>query len=250
MKQLSKIKIAIVAVAIGYSNTYMTHQAQADNTDPSPAPTFKPLYDATANTRIGHEAELAKQANQDMLSKKYTQACAKYLAAATGPLIQKHFEQARTFLDKMFATAAKMPVADQRQLLLALEEIYSNPGFDRNNYDYWQYEAEQKLKLLQVQPGATAADRLGPLQTLALSYENRGKHREAQSLLLEYRKQLEAMNPAPPEIGWCEIDLAGIYNRSGDVASAQRSFTEATNFSKQHHYQDVYIRALEDHVVP
>src|SRR5580658_10612860 len=98
MKKLSKLKIAIFAAAIGCSSTYMTPQAQGGNTDPATTPIFKPLYDATANTRVGHETELAKQADQDMLSKKYTQACAKYLAAATVPLIQKHFDQARPVL--------------------------------------------------------------------------------------------------------------------------------------------------------
>lgn len=218
----------------------------SDARSPAATASFKEIYDAAINSRQGHETEVDREANQAAREHKYVEATAKYLAAATQPFTQGNFERARPTLDKAFLTAAKIPVADQKEMLSTLSVIVGNTR-DIHDYDIWKYLAQQRLNLMQKQPGTTAAERYTAIQTLAFSCSKHKRYKEAEALLLETLQDLQSIKPVPANVGWCESTLAHVYEDAGDLERAKQYYSQWAQFAREINNSDQLTRALQEY---
>ncbi|MGH9551822.1 MAG: hypothetical protein ACRD3W_20725, partial [Terriglobales bacterium] len=142
--------------------------------------------------------------------------------------------------------AAKSPLSDQKQMLNILSQVVSKTR-DVRDYEVYKYLAQQRLKLLQKQPGTTAADRYREIQTLAFSCSKHKRYAEAEALLLETLQDLESIHPVPDNVGWCESTLARVYEDSGQLEQAKQYLAKWTQFAKDVHSSQQLTRSLEDY---
>jgi tetratricopeptide (TPR) repeat protein len=195
------------------------------------ANSFKALYSSTPASQRERELEIVKAGDADAKAQRFAAAAAKYLAAAREPLISNNFETARTNLDKAFLMASKMSVADQGEMLRTLSEIVGQ-CHNQMSLDAYKYLAQQRLKLLRNQPGASIDSQYHEVQTVAFACSNHKRYQEAISLLLETLSDLQTVKPATDNVGRCEETLARIYAESGDIENAKKYYELSIAFAR------------------
>ncbi|MDR3615994.1 MAG: hypothetical protein P4L53_20725 [Candidatus Obscuribacterales bacterium] len=195
------------------------------------ANSFKALYSSTPASQRERELEIVKAGDADAKAQRFVAAAAKYLAAAREPLFSNNFETARTSLDKAFLVAAKMPVADQREMLRTLSEIVGQ-CHNQMSLDAYKYLAQQRLKLLQNQPGVSIDSQYHEVQMVAFACSSHKRYQEAISLLLETLSDLQTVKPATDNVGRCEETLARIYAESGDIENAKKYYELSIAFAR------------------
>jgi hypothetical protein len=180
---MRKSSIYLLCLAISVITFSNASVSSATSDDAKDSTSFKSVYDSLSQSSEGKELELAKEADADAKKKQFTNAAAKYLAAAQPSLISSRFEIARTNLDKTFLMASKLSAEDQKELLKTLSEIVSK-CFNRMSPDAYKYLAQQRLKLLRSQPGATAESKFGEIQTVAFACSQHKRYQEVYLLAI------------------------------------------------------------------
>jgi len=203
---------------------------------------FSDAYKSTNVSSDTQELEVQREADQASQTKHYSEASAKYLAAAAYSFTSGNFERARPAFDKAFLMAAQLSTDEQKQMLQTLSQVISSSRAD-GDLDTYKYFAQQRLKLLQKNLGSNPDQRYHEVQTLALSCSQHKRFKEAQSLLLETLKDLESIKPLPQTYGTCEATLARVFDEGGDKDEAHKYYDQALKFVRQspdlHNYEHV-----------
>jgi|JI6StandDraft_1071083.scaffolds.fasta_scaffold00072_54 hypothetical protein len=208
---------------------------------------FDKAYKSAKASTDSSELELQQEAGKASQAKNYTEACAKYLAAAAHAFHLGNFERARPAFDKAFLMATHLTSDEKKQMLQNVSTIISDSRIDRD-LDTFKYFAQQRLKLLQRMPESTADERYNEVQTLAFSCSQHKRFKEAESLLLETLKDLESMNPIPENYGYCASTLARIFNEAGDNAMANKYYGLALKFARQDTESNSYEHILSSYL--
>ena len=214
------------------------------------SPVESSFSEAYKNTNVSsdtQELEVQREADQASQTKHYSEASAKYLAAAAHSFTSGNFERARPAFDKAFLMAAQLSTEEQKQMLQTLSMVISSSRIDRD-LDVYKYFAQQRLKLLQKSPGSNPDQRYYEVQTVALSCSQHKRFKEAQSLLLETLKDLESIKPLPETYGTCEATLARVLDEGGDKAEAHKYYDRALKFVRQSPESNSYEHVLRSYL--
>lgn len=208
---------------------------------------FDKAYKSAKVSTDASELGLQQEAGKASQAKNYSEACAKYLAAAAHAFHFGNFERARPAFDKAFLMAAHLTSDEQKQMLETVSTIISDSRVDRD-LDTFKYFAQQRLKLLQRLPKSTPDERYNEVQTLAFSCSQHKRFKEAESLLLETLKDLESMKPIPENYGYCAAMLARIFDEAEDKAEANKYYELALKFARKNTESNSYEYILSSYL--
>jgi tetratricopeptide (TPR) repeat protein len=103
----------------------------------------------------------------------------------------------------------------------------------------WGTLGDAYVEMGEYQNGAEAYQRMVSLRPDLASY-NRAAHfrflyGDVPAAIAIMKKAIEAGSSSPENIAWCMVDLGNIYFKSGQLAPAQQSFTDALRTFKNYH---------------
>jgi hypothetical protein len=240
MRKFRNHWLVLAALSITIPQAYAAPEAKGE---PRSFNSFKAVFTSLTESTDRKDLELAKAGDADAKKQKFATAAAEYLAAAQAPLSSNNFEAARTDLDKAFLIAAKLSSDDQKEMLQALSQIVSK-SFHQLSPDAYKYLAQQRLKLMRNNPGASPDSQFNEVRTVAFSCSSHKRYNEAISLLQETLKDLQTIQPPPENIGWCEDALARVYDQSGDAANAKKCYELWLQFARTLKKNDQLCRVL------
>ncbi|HEY9777192.1 MAG TPA: hypothetical protein V6C81_25745 [Planktothrix sp.] len=238
-RSLIPITLKYVLAAFISGSSLAAFSVSAETAEPA---RFLSIYDKLTAGSVGHERELEKQADQEMLDGNFTEACATYLASAKESLRDRSFEQARPRLDKMFIAAAKLRTAEQKQLFIAVRGLHCFVQ-DTRPSDVQKYLAQQKLNLIEAQPNSTADDRFESIADIANACAQNREYSRSESVLVDVLKDLRTTNPKSKNIETCELLLGRIYDWGKQPQNAKQYYEDVTSLARQRS-QPEYVRAL------
>jgi tetratricopeptide (TPR) repeat protein len=103
----------------------------------------------------------------------------------------------------------------------------------------WGTLGDAYVEMGEYEKGAEAYQKMVSLRPDLASY-NRAAHfhflyDDVPGAIAIMKKAIEAGSSSPENVAWCMVDLGNIYFKSGQIASAQQSFTDALRTFKNYH---------------
>jgi tetratricopeptide (TPR) repeat protein len=103
----------------------------------------------------------------------------------------------------------------------------------------WGTLGDAYIEMGEYEKGAEAYQKMASLRPDLASY-NRAAHyhflnNDVPGAIAIMKKAIEAGSSSPENVAWCMVDLGNIYFKSGQLALAQQSFTDALRTFKNYH---------------